>query len=287
MAADGNHVKLLYLTSCDTHARSASGIPMVAGGRFQCAEGYPSLPWGCGPALHVNLHHPRWLVLSGAETQPMPGGVRVFSAVVEFDGPLSEAARYLHAHGAASLPYVGRRRRGDDHAILTVGNLGSIEAAGSLIGAVGTESRLTAGAGCTVAIGPHAQAQVAEFSRAAGADTSAISTARFSTVAAGVESRVEVGEGSIVAVASGSHVRAGAASRVIVESGGSIDLGPRAVGVGSPSTVFRGADGALFVVTNATEGDESSVFQRRAGTAGVTAGRWYRYLDGDFVERDA
>lgn len=286
MAADGQRHLTLYLTSCDQHARSSSGVPMVAGRRFTCPDGYPGLPWGCGPALHLKLKAPRWLVLSNAEVTQMPGGVRILAGAIEFDGSLQDAIRYLHNNGAASMPYLGRSRRGDAFAILSAGALGRIEASDSLIAAAGTEARVVGAAGCTVAIGQRGRGQFAEFGRIAGGDAAEIQGARFSTVTAGNESDVEVGEGSIVAVAAGSNVRAGAASRVVIESGGRLDLGPRAVGLGSPTTLFRGADGALFVVVNAPDAGELGVIQARVGTSGVSAGTWYRYSDGAFVEGD-
>ena len=286
MPADGQRLQTLYLTSCDQHARSSAGVPMVAGRRFTCPDGYPALPWGCGPALHLNLKAPRWLVLSGVEAAPMPGGVRILAGAIEFDGGLQDAIRFLHNNGAASMPYLGRGRRGDAFAILSAGALGRIEAADSLIAAAGTESKVTGAAGCTVALGQKGRGQFAEFGRIAAGDAADVHGARFSTVAAGNESEVDVGEGSTVAVAGGSTVRAGAASRVVVESGGRLDRGPRAVGVGSPTTQFRGAEGALFVVVNAPDAGDVGVVQARVGTAGVNAGTWYRYSDGAFVEGD-
>jgi len=283
MAADGGRKITLYLTSCDAHARSPEGVPMVAGDSFTAPQGYPALPWGCGPLLHISGERPRWLVLTADAVEAMPGGVKIRSGRVVSDGDLSQAARYLHEHGAGGLPYIGRSRKGGDFAILTVGSLGRIESQSSVVGAVGDKSHIQAGAGATVAMGRQSRAEIAEFGRVGGSDGSLIKAGRFSALASGVGSTIETDEGSIVAVASDSKVRAGAGSRVLVESGGAIDLGQRGVGVGSPSTRFRGEEGALFVVVNASQGDESQCAQIRVGEGGAVAGKWYVFRDGSFV----
>ena len=114
MADDGQSqaANVLYLAFCDAHGRASDGTPLIAGRSFSAPNGYPALTWGCGPLYHVNPDAPRWLVLSEARVTLETSCPRVFEAAIVYDGPRTDALRYLHDHGAAGMPYLGRRRSG-------------------------------------------------------------------------------------------------------------------------------------------------------------------------------
>ncbi len=124
MAGDGAQQGqvVLYLTACDTHARSREGTPMVAGTRFTAPKGYPALAWGCGPLYHLNPKLPRWLVLEAQQVESGNDGARVFEASIMCDGSRNDALRYLHEHGAGGMPYLARRRKlgGDLYGVLGI-----------------------------------------------------------------------------------------------------------------------------------------------------------------------
>lgn len=288
MATDVNdRHPVLYLTSCDQHARSAEGTPMVAGNSFSASIGYPALPWGCGSLAHIRKDAPRWLVLDAEDVQERSGGVLIRAARICCDGSLTDALRYLHAHGAAAMPFLGRRRRGNDHAILTTGPMGTIEARDNASAAAGESARLTLGSGATAAVGSYGTIKAGEFARLVGGDHATIQAARFSLATAGMAAEVSGGEGALVLAGAMSNCQVGAGGRAMVDSGGSLDLGPRAVGVGRAGTRFRGAIGAVFVVIDAIADTVPAVLTARVGEGGVKANLWYLVEGHKFIQAKA
>ena len=282
--ADGaNTVEVLYLVACDQHGRSREGTPMIAGTRFTAPKGFPALPWGCGPIYQIDVNAPRWLIVMAESTGEGPGTTLVFEGRIVADGDRTTALRYLHEHGAAGMPYLGRRRRGGSHAVLTVGSLGTLEAEDHVIAAGGEATQVTAGPGATVALGRAGQAKAGEFARIVTNDGAQVRGERFSTVASGRESTIQLAEGALVLAGEGSEVRVGDGGRAMVDGGGSIDLGIRAVGIGRNKTRYRGAEGAQFVALDAITADGVTTVTARVGVDGVLPATWYVVVDGRFV----
>lgn len=280
---DGSAQRPLYLASCDQHARSPEGTPMVAGKTFTAPKGYPALRWGCGPMMHVDNGAPRWLVLDADGATDLPGGASIQRAVIAFDGPRADALRYLHAHGAAGMPYLGRRRKGGDYAVLTVGPAGAVEADNHVCAAGGESSDLVLAAGATVAAGPRARVRAAEFGRLAAGNQSDVEAERFSLAVVGMDARVKGGDGALLLAGAMSELTVGAGGQAVVESGGRVDLGERAVGIGRSGTLFRGAAGALFVALEAARDGASYAVVARVGEAGVVPGVWYQVSGNAFA----
>ncbi|MEY2117279.1 hypothetical protein [Rhodanobacter sp. FW106-PBR-R2A-1-13] len=288
MAGDGAQQGqvVLYLTACDTHARSREGTPMVAGTRFTAPKGYPALAWGCGPLYHLNPKLPRWLVLEAQQVESGNDGARVFEASIMCDGSRNDALRYLHEHGAGGMPYLARRRRGGAHAVLSTGSVGEIESGPHSIVAAGEASQLQLDLGATAAVGRGGQVKAAEFARLVIGDGGTATTERFSAIAAGMNATVEAGDGALVVAGSMSRCKVGAGGRVLIDSAGELDLGVRAVGIGRTGTRFRGGEGAQFVILDVVDDGAVSVVTARVGEAGVVSGRWYHVKNGHFEPTD-
>jgi len=276
--------RVLYLTACDRHARSVDGSPMVAGHTFSAIKGCPALPWGCGPLIHFKKDAPRWLVLDPQEMEPLPGGALIKKASICFDGTKNDALRYLHGNGAAAMPYLGRRRRGGDYAVLTAGSMGVVEAEAHACAAGGDASELTLGLGATAAVSRGSKITAGEFSRVTAADHGVVATDRFSLVVTGMNGSVTAGDGALVLAGAMSQCAVGAGGRAMVDSEGSLDLGVRAVGVGRHGTRFRGADGALFVVIDVPDDGPSGVLTARVGEGGVKPNVWYHLVNNQFSQ---
>lgn len=279
--ARNNEQRILYLTCCDQHGRSFEGVPMVAGKTFMAPQGYPALPWGCGPLLRLRASAPRWLVLDAEDIESRSGQCLVKSATILLDGHRSDALRYLHEHGASGMPYIGRRRRGTDFAVLTVGSAGEVAVDDHGIVAAGQGSTLAAGAALVAGVGPNAAVQAAEFARIAGADQVTVAAERFAHVAVGTGSEVTVGAGGYVVVGTDTSCTAGPGSYVLSVGGGRIDLGERATGMGTRSTQFRGAAGALFLVVETVDTGDV-IRSARVGLGGIQAHQWYQCKGGAF-----
>jgi hypothetical protein len=267
--------RILYLTSCDARGRDRDGSLMINGRQFTAPGGYPALPWGCGSTGQIELGAPRWLVLEAEETRSEGQQVLIVSARVLADGDRTDALRYLHHHGAAGMPYLGRRRAAGDFAVIAVGSLGNVEANDLPVAAGGEQSKCKLGGGATAAVGQRGDIEAGPFSRLAGGDHSKIKTDRFSQVAAGGFASLTLGDGSLAVAGPSSECTAGAGSRVLIDSAGAIDLGERATGIGRFGTRFKGKNGALFVAIDAIDGGVPIVVSARVGEAGVKADQWY------------
>ena len=182
------------------------------------------------------------------------------------------------------MPYLGRRRRGGAYAVLTAGSMGAVEAEDHACVAGGEGAALTLRVGATAAVGKGGKITCAEFSRVATADHGNVMTDRFSMVVAGMSSNVVGGDGALLLAGSMSQCKVGAGGSAMVDGQGSLDLGPRAVGVGRSGTRFRGADGALFVAIDIPDEGASGVLTARVGEAGVKPGVWYQLVDNQFVQ---
>lgn len=257
---------------------------MVAGQTFTAIKGYPALPWGCGPLIHFNKDASRWLVLDPEDTAPLPGGVLIRKAQICFDGTKNDALRYLHSNGASAMPYLCRRRRGGEYAVLTAGSMGVVEAEDHSCAAGGDSSELTLGLGATAAVSRGGKVTGGEFSRVAAADHGTVVTDRFSLVVAGMNATVTAGDGALLLAGSMSQCAVGAGGRAMVDSEGSIDLGVRAVGIGRQGTRFRGAAGALFVAIDIPDEGPTGVLTARVGEAGVKPNVWYHLLNNEFQQ---
>ncbi|WP_157769718.1 hypothetical protein [Rhodanobacter denitrificans] len=277
---------MLYLAACDAHARSKEGTPMVAGKRFTAPNGHPALAWGCGPLYGINPKAPRWLILEAERVETSDHGALVFDATVVCDGARADALRYLHHHGAAGMPYLGRRRRGGAFAVLSSGSAGEVEAGPHATVAVADGAELHLDAGATVATGRDSKVQANEFARLSVGDGSKVLTDRYATIASGMNAEIQAGDGAIIAAGSMTRIKVGAGARVMVESAGFLDLGQRSVGIGRAGTRYRGADGAQFVALDVVADGAVTVLTARVGEAGVVADQWYQVKDGHFEATD-
>lgn len=270
----------LYLISCDKHGRGLRGEPMVAGNGFMAQDGHPGLPWGCGAIAMIDPDAPRWLVVLPEKVEPQPGGARIFTGKVVYDGDRQGAIAFLVANGAGGLPHIGRERKAGDFAVMAAGALGTLRCGRHAVAAVGARGAIEGGESSVIAVDAEGRADVARMSNAVGAHKAQIKGDDMVTLALGLCGVAQLGDGAVVAAASQARVSAGAASRVLGGYATLISVGPHGIAVGEGSSRFKGGIGARLIAL--TTDAPSGVVMAVVDDAGIKQDIWYEVRDGKF-----